>query len=56
MNDPDIQDVSRNLLICMIRFLVKFKKKGELRAVSHHRSRFVTCACHISTHREVSHA
>jgi hypothetical protein len=34
-------------------------KKVELRAVSHHRSRFishVTCACHIFTHGEVSHA
>ena len=41
-----------------IPLLVKLKKV-ELRAVSHHRSRFishVTCACHISTHGEVSHA
>ena len=34
----------------------KIKKSGELRAVSHHRSRFIICACHISIHREVSHA
>ena len=40
-------------------FFSKSQKSGELRAVSHHRSRFirhVTCACHISTHGEVSHA
>jgi hypothetical protein len=40
-------------------FFSKIKKSGELGAVSHHRSRFirhVTCACHISTHGEVSHA
>ena len=50
--------LTKLIIICMMSFLIKLKKV-ELRAVSHHRSRFishVTCACHIFTHGEVSHA